>query len=302
MGSNVIVKPEVWAEIRRQKALPFTGIPTGFPSWDRACRDEGCGKGLAKGWHITLAGDTGGGKSLMATQLAVNALKAGCSVGFISLEMSLRQLLTRFLAQWSGAPVWRLESGDSYDSEMHEKCEAEFQQHINDAGCNFVLNEDEVDSIEDLMGCAESMIEDGGCDVLITDYMQLLGILDEPEKVYSRTILASRTLTKVAKNSNVASIGLSQYHRMPPNGGRPNKHNLLGGGIVKHDSHQVVHVGQKESDPVEPRKRSRGQIIIDKNRHGPLLDIPVMWSWDSLTCVETEPWDDINRQDKGINK
>ena len=67
-------------------------------SWNRRCRDEGGGVGLAHGWHVTIAAKSGTGKSILALNIAARAIECGERVAFLSLEMSRAQVATRAAA------------------------------------------------------------------------------------------------------------------------------------------------------------------------------------------------------------
>ena len=98
-------------EFEQRQLEPTDAVSTGFPQIDCTIRDEGGGRGLAKG-HLAIVGaNPGYGKSLIATNMAYHALKAGASVGYCSLEMSVNQMMSRFMSIASGYPVAKLERG-----------------------------------------------------------------------------------------------------------------------------------------------------------------------------------------------
>ena len=53
-------------EMLALKQEPVDAVPTAFPKWSDACRDQGRGIGLARGSHCVIAGNTGFGKSGIA--------------------------------------------------------------------------------------------------------------------------------------------------------------------------------------------------------------------------------------------
>jgi RecA/RadA recombinase len=81
------------ALLRRKK--PDT-IPTGFHEYDA---DAG---GLPRGGLTTLAASSGGGKSTMAVQIGVNAVRAGYNAAIVTLEMSKDQTTGRLDSHLSG--------------------------------------------------------------------------------------------------------------------------------------------------------------------------------------------------------
>ena len=103
--------PAFWAKFSERQMSAVDAVPTHLPGLNALCRDDGGGKGFARGWFVTLAGNPGFGKSAMALNLASRAQTAGESVGYISLEMSATQLAARFYAIHSGTPIAQLERG-----------------------------------------------------------------------------------------------------------------------------------------------------------------------------------------------
>lgn len=91
MGGNFL--EAVKALLDRKK--PDT-IPTGFHEFDNSAG------GLPRGGLTTLAASSGGGKTIMGVQLAVNAFNAGYKVAIITLEMSKTQTTGRLSSNLSG--------------------------------------------------------------------------------------------------------------------------------------------------------------------------------------------------------
>jgi replicative DNA helicase len=78
-----------------ERKTPDT-IPTGFHEFDNSAG------GLPRGGLTTLAASSGGGKSCMGVQIAVNAFNAGYKVAIITLEMSKNQTTGRLTSNLSG--------------------------------------------------------------------------------------------------------------------------------------------------------------------------------------------------------
>lgn len=68
-------------------------IPTGFIGFD------GTNHGIPRGGFMLLSTITGGGKSIMASQIAENMAMAGAKVGFIPLEMDTEEMTMRDMAR-----------------------------------------------------------------------------------------------------------------------------------------------------------------------------------------------------------
>ncbi len=152
---------------------PVDAVPTPLESWNRVCRDAGGGSGLARGWHIVLAGSTGHGKSLAALNLTDTAIRHGERVAYITLEMSQEQLISRLMAIQSGIPVRRLEPGD--DFVLADAQSAKMRMHElyeRTGGCVYVNCAPiyKLDDIEAAMRYARAVRD---CRYMIVDYLQL---------------------------------------------------------------------------------------------------------------------------------
>ena len=71
-------------------------IPTGFHEFDASAG------GLPRGGLTTLAASSGGGKSTMAVQIAINAVRAGHNAAIVTLEMAKEQTTGRLDSNLSG--------------------------------------------------------------------------------------------------------------------------------------------------------------------------------------------------------
>jgi replicative DNA helicase len=67
-------------------------VPTGFRDFDEAAG------GLPRGGVTTLAANSGGGKSVMGQQLAINAVNRGYNAAIVTLEMNAEQTTNRLMA------------------------------------------------------------------------------------------------------------------------------------------------------------------------------------------------------------
>src|SRR6185312_9449776 len=139
---------ETLERIQREKEQPIDAVPTPFPGWNDACRGAGGGLGIARGWHVTLAGNTGQGKSLVALNLAASALMAGENVAFISLEMSQSELATRLLAIVSGEDVRELEQGHFYNADTFARARYAMDEIAGRTGAAVFVNRRSLSRLE----------------------------------------------------------------------------------------------------------------------------------------------------------
>lgn len=77
------------------------GTPTGFAELDRR-------GGLLSGHLVIVGGKTSQGKSSLATNICVNALRSGAPTAYYTLEMSSQEEGARILAAMTGIPTGRI--------------------------------------------------------------------------------------------------------------------------------------------------------------------------------------------------
>lgn len=281
-------------ELGQRHAKPITGtITTPLPSWSAACRGEGGGLGLAPGWHITMGGGSGQGKSLAALNVAARASLDGILPAFLSYEMSRDQLVTRFLACVSGADVRRLEPGPGFDARTWQEA-AELWRQSRKAG--FLLAERPPRTVGGMQALLRSCVEDYGVKLLIVDYLQLIGV-GEIDTIFDRTLRVSAAIQEVAFTCGVTTIALSQFNRMQSFNKRdtPANEGLAGGGAIENDSDQVLLLDHSSMERPD-LYTGLTNLLLSKNRHGPLLKIPIRWDYRTLQMTERDSLKDS--QDK----
>lgn len=274
-------------EIDAKKKLPVDAVPTHLPAWNKCCRDEGGGLGIARGWHLIVAGNTGMGKSLIALNMAANAVRRGERVGMISLEMSQVQAVTRFLAMFSNTSVARLEHGSGYDEDAAYQAKCLMEENYDRTGGVLLTNRRPISKLSDIVAAIQYLREYENCRYFVTDYLQLAWT-GNAEKQNDRITEVSHTVRSTATDLNVISIGVSQFNRGTSGSReRPTVQGLMGGSALENDSAQVLLI-----DHTTFRRFSIGdsivKLLLAKNRHGPDGEIPVAWDYQTLRCYETE--------------
>lgn len=127
------------------------------------------------GWNPVglqlIVGDTGSGKSTLAMDFAVNNLRQGLKVGYVSMEMPNEEMYLRMLCSETGVPLFRLQ---------YKKLEHEELSLVNDANSRILQYSDNLhmdshapESIEQLLGHLMKMQQEG-CRVIYVDYLQIL--------------------------------------------------------------------------------------------------------------------------------
>lgn len=273
-------------ELIHQRTRPVEAVPTPWRSVNAICRDDGGMQGLAAPWLITLGGPTGAGKSIALGNILATAIRSGATVGLISLEMLQRQTYTRFLATVSDTPVVQLERGPKFDPGAMRDAVGAVRKIRDDAGGEILTSDRRIFG---LAGVLDAMRElaDRGADLIAIDYLQLAANQND-----ARTITeASQRIRNLGFELDVVTVNASQFNRDPFRDGRkPTIHDLSGGSSIENDSDQVWLLDTSERQRAEPpRTGFYLSLNVKKNRHGPVVDVPLFFDTRTLTMTERTP-------------
>ena len=276
-----ITQEKFWKSFAIRQQSPIDAVPTHLAGLNKVCRDDGGGVGLARGWFVTIGANPGFGKSALALNLTSAALNAGESVGFISLEMTVGQIAARFYAIHSGEPIAKMERG-SFDPAVFERA----QEYMAEAPPLYVP--------DDITGEWEKIVlfarecHDRGCRWFVLDYLQLIQMGDE--ETINRAITQTVTdLRAWAANEGVVIVALSQFNRQTSSEYklRPRSQGLWGGMILEASSDLVLLLDH--SRYLRTDNTAQTWLLIDKNRHGPVGEVPVEWNYRTLRMREAMP-------------
>lgn len=274
------------------KQQPISAIPTPLPKWNSRCRDFGGGVGLARGWHVTIGGNTGHGKSLLALNMAYVAANYAQNVGFVSLEMSWPQLATRYMAIVSGEHVNRLEPGSGLDVLAHQRASRAVQRVSEKMGGTLFTNERQISDLEDVEDAISYLHEYSGCRFVIVDYMQLVRVIGSRDPLDAVTAISS-SVRWTGHEHKLVTIGLSQFNRETSKNYEdpPTPQGLMGGSPLENDSDQVMLIDHSSYRRHPACNTAKQTLILGKNRHGPAGPIECEWNYDNLRITEIESFE-----------
>jgi replicative DNA helicase len=259
---------------------------------------------------IVLAARPSMGKTALATNIAFNVARkyaweprpdgtkktvSGGVVGFFSLEMSAEQLAMRVLADASGVSGDRMRRGDIEAHEFGRIREAAIE--IQEAP--LYIDATGGISLPKLFARARRMKRQHGLDLVVVDYLQLVTIagLENPVQ---RTTAVTMGLKALAKELGCPVVALSQLSRAVEQreDKRPMLSDLRESGSIEQDADMVwfvyreaYYVGRAEPREHSPehlqwqedmdRLRGRADLIISKQRHGPIGTIGLSFNEDT---------------------
>jgi len=278
-----------------KQARPVDAIPTPLPKWNELCGDQGGKIGLAKGWHITLGANTGAGKTLMGINMASTAIRHGVSVGYINLEMSIEQMSSRLYSTLTTTPVREIEPGKGFTPETEQSVRERVAEIVLecDEGVKFLTNAEGVHDVDSIIGLMEYFREQHGVNFFVVDYIQR--VRSRYEDMLKQVTDISLKVSDFAKDKNVTTVALSQFNRETSKDyhSPPRSQGLMGGSPLENDSDQVVLLDHShfkaftEVDHTEfPKPFAKTLLLVDKNRHGGQVKIPILWDYTTLRVYE----------------
>lgn len=249
------------------KKSGVSGIPTGFDKIDQMTT------GLHSGELFILASRPGMGKTSLALSISLNLCKLGKedsrSIVFFSLEMSKQQLIQRLLCSEALVDLHRLRSGTLTKSELEKIGSAASRLYSS----KLYLDDQPGLSILQLKSKCKRIKSNGGIDLIIIDYLQLMEPSEKSENRQQEVSKISRSLKCLAKDLGVPIIALSQLNRAVEsrvsNDRRPQLSDLRESGAIEQDADSVLFIYRESVyKPEEQQLRGIAEIIIAKQRNG----------------------------------
>ncbi len=258
---------------------PITGVPTGIATLDKNTL------GFQPGSLVILAARPSVGKTAFALNVAAHAAtKHQKRVAFFSLEMPSEQLALRMLASEAKLDWRRLTQGQlqKYDWDKI----AVQADRIGSASIwlddTFVLTPVELRS-----KCRKLKRENGGLDLVVIDYLQLMHAPSDRSSQSREQEIAtiSRSLKALAKELAVPVVALSQLNRgvEKRKGEPPMLSDLRESGAIEQDADVVLflHRNEEESKDVQAGTAvgdtQQVELIIAKQRQGPTGTVPLVF-------------------------
>jgi replicative DNA helicase len=191
---------------QRAGAGTLTGVPTGFAQFDELT------SGLQPGDLIIVAARPAMGKTSWALSAAQNAaVRHQKKVAIFSLEMAAVQLAIRMLCSEARVDAQRLRRGDLTDRHWGKLIQA--FGRLNEA--TIFIDDTTGITVSEMRAKARRLRADRGLDLVIVDYLQLMGSSGRVENRQQEISAISRSLKEMARELNVPVMALSQLSRAP---------------------------------------------------------------------------------------
>ncbi|QDX30993.1 SPI-7-type island replicative DNA helicase [Dickeya poaceiphila] len=259
-----------------------TGTPTGFAELDAAT----CG--LQPTDLIILAGRPSMGKTAFGMDISARALERvpDKPVFIFSLEMATEQLLMRMMSSLARVEFQRLRSG-KMDDEDWAKISGAMAQ-ITEWGDRLVID-DNSDLTPSLLRarCRRYIRKYGKPSLILLDYLQLMKSPGHENRTQEIADI-SRSLKAIAKQFRVPLVALSQLNRLlqQRSDKRPTLSDLRDGGSIEQDADLIMFVHREEVYEPDTQNKGLAEIIIGKQRNGPLATVTLEFNARYASFVE----------------
>jgi len=240
-----------------------TGISTGFNDLDRLTN------GFGKGELIIVAARPGMGKTTLALNFMLEAVKQDKRVLMYSVEMTATELGLKLVSNLSGINGDRIHRGKLTEEE-YKGVYSDTSDIINSGLLNVDAETSELFGIKSI---AKKLNHKEPLDMIIIDYLQLLSGGDKTNKQQNREqqiSFISRNLKALAKELDIPIICLSQLSRAVESRGnkRPMLSDLRESGAIEQDANKVIFIYR--DGYYSKNNDTTTEIIVAKNRAGSL--------------------------------
>ncbi len=253
----------------RDNPSEITGVPTGFTDLDQKT------SGLQPGDLVIVAGRPSMGKTSLALNIAEYVgIELRLPVAVFSMEMSGAQLVMRMMGSVGRLDQHKVRTGKLQDDDWQKLTHAVGK--LNDAA--IYVDESGALTAPQLQARARRLHRQcGGLGLLVIDYLQLMSAAGEGENRATEISQISRSLKALAKELNVPVVALSQLNRSleQRTNRRPIMSDLRESGAIEQDADLILFIYRDEVYNPDTKDKGMAEIIIGKQRHGPIGTVPL---------------------------
>ena len=267
-------------------------IKTGFPQIDRTI------VGFQKGEFIVIGGRPGMGKTQLMVQLATNIAEQKVAIAYFSLEFNTEILTQKLLANLAQVSPETFARPGEYNNQIEEKLSFAIKQ-LKEMPIYFYENPST--HINKLIKLITNLVSEKNVKVVFIDYLQLISIGSRRINRDVEMSIICRELKRLAKELEITLIVGSQLSRQVENrpGGsrRPQLSDLRESGSIEQDADKVFLLYRPEYYGLEIDENNQTtinkmEIMLSKNRSGPLWDFSVKALFSKSIIVDIEDYED----------
>ena len=261
----------------------LTGLTTGFEELDKMT------SGLQPSDMVVVAGRPSMGKTTFAMNLCENvALKAHKPVLVFSMEMPADAIVMRMLSSLGRINQTSIRSG-RLDQDDWPRITSAIQMLSEQ---KFFIDDTPALSPLELRTRARRVAREcgGQLGMIMIDYLQLMQVPGADSRVNEISEI-SRSLKGLAKELNCPVVALSQLNRSLEQ--RPNKRPMMSdlreSGAIEQDADVIMFLYRDEVYNQDTTEKGIGEVIIGKQRNGPIGTVRVAFRGEYLRFDDLAP-------------
>jgi replicative DNA helicase len=261
----------------------LTGLTTGFEELDKMT------SGLQPSDMVVVAGRPSMGKTTFAMNLCENvALKSHKPVLVFSMEMPADAIVMRMLSSLGRINQTSIRSG-RLDQDDWPRITSAIQMLSEQ---KFFIDDTPALSPLELRTRARRVAREcgGQLGMIMIDYLQLMQVPGADSRVNEISEI-SRSLKGLAKELNCPVVALSQLNRSLEQ--RPNKRPVMSdlreSGAIEQDADVIMFLYRDEVYNQDTTEKGIGEVIIGKQRNGPIGTVRVAFRGEFLRFDDLAP-------------
>ena len=278
LGEVAVRSIDIIEELARNRGS-IAGVPTGFTDLDNLLT------GLHAGELIILGARPAMGKTSFAMNVAAHAsLYQGKKVAVFTLEMPREQIAMRVLCSDARVDMQRVRKGTLTEDDWVRLANSltpmvAAPMYIDDTAG---LSPSQLRS-----RCRRLMMEKGGLDMIVIDYLGLMRSDTRVENRQQEVSDISRQLKAIALELKIPVVACAQLSRANKDrqDKRPMLSDLRDSGSIEQDADVVMFLHREEYYNKETEDKNIGEVIIAKQRSGPLGTVKLAWLSEFTTFV-----------------
>ena len=251
------------------KKISVTGVSSSFTELDHLT------SGFQPGELSIIAARPSMGKTAFSLNIALSAALSNKKVAFFSVEMTREQILMRLLSLIGKVHLSNLRTGqiasESWDNLVLAGAKL--------SELSFFVDDSSFLSPFEVRSRARRLKSHKGLDLLIVDYLQLMGLKDKMENREREVSEISRLLKSIAKELSIPVLALSQLNRGVE--GRTNRRPMLSdlreSGSIEQDADVIMMLYREDYYNPDTDKKGKAEVILNKQRNGPTGKVHLKW-------------------------
>ena len=289
---SVLEEVMVRMDARMKHEHTIGGVETGFTDLDQLCG------GLHNSELVILAARPSMGKTALAMNIAEHAaINLKQPVLFVSLEMAALELADRLLCSAAQVNGHRLRNGT-----ISQEDRRRLVQKSSEIGAAPLFIDDTPSrTLTEIAAVARRLKRKQGLSMIVIDYLQLIEPDNPRDPRQEQVARIARRLKGMSRELDIPVLCLAQLNRQAEvsRDNRPRLNHLRESGAIEQDADVVMFVHREEyyqtNDEDRERVRGQAEIIIAKQRNGPIGDVKLLWQHDFTRFVNLEhrPYDEF---------